>query len=144
MIFLLLFTFISCEKSEKPNEKLDFALTSFKHTDCKKDERKADVKEYVKYKTVNQNFLKINHINTEFNCCPGAFSTTATLVKDTIKVVEKEAEQGCKCICNYDFSFQLGALKYGKYHILIFKEGKEHATFDVDFNATTDGKFLIK
>ncbi len=142
-IFLLLIV-VGCEKNDKSEEKLDFALTSFKHTDCKEDQRKVEVKEYVEYKTVNKNFLQVNHINTEFNCCPGKLSTRATIVKDTIKIVEKEEKQDCKCVCKYDFSFQLGSLKYGKYHIVIVKKEKEHATFDVDFNATTNGLFLIK
>ncbi len=138
MLALFIFTTTSCEQEIEQEE---FEARNLSDTGCKKDTKKSSqksVKEYIHFKTINNKYLDVLHVNSEFNCCPGELLVNTALKNDTILINEDEAEHGCKCLCYYDFKYQLGPLNYGKYHIVLQKFNKPVAKFDLEFNENTN------
>ncbi len=138
---VFIFVFASCEKNQ--NESV-FKLKNFTHGECKRNNSKSVKKEYVKYQFAAGNYLNISHFNTVFNCCPGNLTVNTQLNNGIIKIYEKEEKQDCKCICPYDFTYTLGPLDFGRYIVKVYKNNEKHTEFTIDFNADTDGVFVIK
>lgn len=133
---------IGCEKErEKPPVKA--IISNISHKGCKDMSTRSTTfeGEYIAYKTVDKNYLSFKHVNAEFNCCPEKLLVDFTVKNNIITITEKEKVAGCKCLCNYDLSYTIGALPYGKYEIVIHKnEVQEFARFTIDFSANTEGK----
>ncbi len=142
IITFLFITFFACEKQDEQTNVV--RIINFSHTDCKKDNNKSVETEYIKYKTVDKNYLEINHINTIFNCCPGELTINASVEKDTITIFENESEQACKCLCPYDLNYTFGPIEYGKYHVIVNKNNSVFTKFIIDFNENTNGTFVIE
>ncbi len=111
---------VGCDdKNEKPNEQTVFTgAKDLSHTDCKTATKSSERKEYLELSEADK-YLAIKHINAVFNCCPGELLVTSEVRNDTIFINETEKEAGCKCICPYDLEYKVGALDYGKYHVIL-------------------------
>lgn len=136
-IYIFISLVFACSKPSV-NNKLVFKVSDVKHGKCKIAKSKTAGKEYIEYKTVNENYLKIRHFNVMFNCCPSKLTVNSNISNDTIRIFENELEHACKCMCPYDLEFQIGEMKYGKYLIILNKMNKEHIKFTIDFNANTN------
>ncbi len=131
----------SCSKEEV---KFDghISVADLSHSDCKHNTQKSAEKEYLKLKA-NGQYLEIEHINSEFNCCPGKIFVDSKISNDTIFIDENETEHICDCICKYDLTYKLGILGYRKYHIILKKMNWTVAKFDLDFNSSTNEMIYI-
>ncbi len=141
-IALLIITNVSCDKEKNNNS---FGVHNLSYSDCKSNNNtktqkveQTSQKEYLELKA-NDKYLKINHINAEFNCCPGKILVTSKISNDTIFIDENETEHTCNCICNYDVTYEVGKLDYGKYHIVLtkLKAPFSYKEFDLNFNSNT-------
>lgn len=140
----LLFVGVGCDKEDKSS---DFKVKDLFHTNCKQNTRSSQqvkMEEYLQLKTVDKDYLDVQHINVEFNCCPGELIVDSTISNDTIFIHETEKEQGCKCLCKYDLKYKLGSLKYGKYHVILKKMNWTVVMFDIEFNPQTNKTIYIK
>ena len=139
---LLLLSFslvlISCEKShDLKNLKIDQISIS----DCKTT--KGILLDSIKYKTIDNNYLSITHVNSYFNCDPGQLSVDIETQNDTVVINEAEERGLANCICPYDFNFRIGPMDYGTYNFILKKEGLLYIRFIIDFKSKTNGGFMI-
>ncbi len=131
---------VGCDdKEEKSNEQSIFTgVKDLSHTECKAETKAFLGKEYLNLKAEGK-YLAVEHINAVFNCCPGELSVTSKVSNDTIFINETEKEAGCKCICPYDLNYKVGALEYGKYHVILSQMDANTilVEFDLNFNSET-------
>jgi len=127
-----------CEKENSP--KLP-SVGKITYGDCKPITKKSGESEYLEYKTVDTDYLQINHINAWFNCEPGEIFVTAELINGAIVVDAYEETALANCICPYDLSYRIGPLNYGRYIIRILRGDIE---FSINFNSSTKGVFRIE
>lgn len=135
-LFLLLG--ISCEHEQDKGS--TFGIKDFSYSDCKTETKfvSSKEKEHVRFTAVASKYLAVEHINSEFNCCPGKLEVNTFISNDTIVVNETEKEQGCKCICPYDLKYKIGVLEHGKYHVILKKMNSKFAEFDLKFDESTN------
>lgn len=92
--------------------------------------------------------LKIKHINSGFNCCPGKLSAEITKIGNSITITEKEESPQCHCNCLYDFEYELYGLEPQIYHIKFVEPYKltEEPILeqDIDLSLNTQGKFCVE
>ncbi len=144
ILLVVLFFAIGCEEiSNTLFLNQSFRVRHITHSDCK-DGVKADEQEYIAYKTVDNYYLDMNHVNVMFNCCPGELIVTSNVSNDTIYIYEEEKESICNCICKYDLSYEVGPLEYQEYVVKVYKFNMEQAQFTIDFNEDTEGVFYIE
>ncbi len=141
ILVLLSVAIVGCDdKEDKSNEKVVFTgVKDLSHTDCKATTKGiSGEKEYLKLEAEGK-YLAVKHINAVFNCCPGELFVTSKVRNDTIFINETEKEAGCKCICPYDLNYKVGALDYGKYHVILshIKSNSILVEFDINFNSET-------
>ncbi len=136
IVFILLLT--CCEK--ETSHKI-LSVGQITYGDCKPATKKSGESEYIEYKTVDGDYLHINHFNAVFNCEPGQIFVSAELIHDSIVVDEYEETALVNCICPYDLSYQIGPLNYGRYIIRILRGDIE---FSINFNSSTNGVFIIE
>ena len=140
---LILFVSIfitSCEKID--NQKL--RVDNITYGTCKPGLKSLVANEKIEYRTVDINYLEVNHINAMFNCEPGRLLVDVEFNNDTIFVNESEEQSLVNCICPYDLSYRIGPLEYGTYQFVLKIMSFEHATFELEFNSTTEGIFEFK
>ena len=128
---------ICCGDSDDPVQNVE--LKNFANTGCKGNNTRAGEEggreEFIEYSVIHDGFLYLNHQNVLFNCCPGELGADISVDGTTITVHEYETEQGCKCICTYDLSYEIGPLTEGTvYTICITRR-------DAD---TIEEKFVFK
>ncbi len=141
LILFLALVIVGCDdKEDRSDEQVVFTgVKDLSHTDCKTTTKGiSGKKEYLKLEAEGK-YLAIKHINAVFNCCPGELFVTSKVRNDTIFINETEKEAGCKCICPYDLNYKVGALKYGKYHVILshIKSNSILVEFDINFNSKT-------
>lgn len=142
LIGIIFFFLVTCCEKETSHKMLSVGQITY--GDCKPATKKSRDSEYIEYKTVDVDYLQINHVNAWFNCEPGNIFVSAELINNTIAVDEYEETALANCICPYDFSYQIGPLNYGKYVFRILRGGCIYAEFTINFNSSTNGVFLIE
>ncbi len=135
-IALWLFAAASCDK-EDVILKGHLNVKNLLHNGCKNNTQKSTEQEYLILQA-NGQYLEIEHINAEFNCCPGEILVDSNISNDSIFINEDETEHACDCVCKYDLTYELGPLEYGVYHIILSNTYYTPIEFDVDFNPDTD------
>ena len=136
IVFILL---VNC--CEREASHMIPSVSQITYGDCKSAAKKSGESEYIEYKTVDVDYLQINHVNAWFNCEPGKIIVTAELTNNTIVVDEYEETGLVNCICPYDLSYQIGPLNYGRYVIRILRGDIE---FSIKFNSSTKGIFIVE
>lgn len=134
--FILLLTCCEKETSRKVP-----SVGKITYGDCKPVTKKSGESEYLEYKTVDTDYLQINHINAWFNCEPGEIFVTAELINGAIVIDAYEDPALANCICPYDLSYRIGPLKYGRYIIRILRGDIK---FSINFKSSTNGFFIIE
>ncbi len=109
-IALLVFATVGCSK-EEVKLKGPLSVANLSYAGCKNNTLNSAEKEYLRLKA-NGQYLGIEHINSEFNCCPGKIFVDSQISNDTIFINEDETEHACDCICKYDITYKLGILGY--------------------------------
>ncbi len=143
----LIFMMVSCGKEKGVvGDKGNLEVRSFTYTDCKEDmqiKARTDTtsEEFLELKA-DGNYLKIKHVNAEFNCCPEEFLISSKVSNDTIFIDEKEKAYSCNCTCYYDLNYEVGKLDYGKYYVVYMNY--PFIEFDLDFNSNTDEIINLK
>lgn len=136
--FFFIFLVTCCEK-ETSHKVL--SVRQITYGDCKPAIKISGDSEYIEYKTVNGNYLRINPVNAWFNCEPGQLFVSAELINEIISVDEYEETGLANCICPYDLSYRIGPLNYGRY---IFRIERGDIEFSINFNSLTKGVFIIE
>lgn len=139
IVFIL---FLNC--CEKENSHIPLSVDQITYGDCKPETKKSGNSEYIEYKTVDADYLQINHVNAWFNCEPGKIFVSAELINDTIVVNEYEETALANCICPYDLSYRIGPMNYDQYIFRIQRGGCIYTEFSISFNSSTSGIFRIE
>ncbi len=130
------------ENSRKSREE-NYEIRDFSHTECKPRSKSGNLREYLELKAENK-YLRIRHINAEFNCCPKELLINSKINNDTIFVYQNEKESSCNCVCKYDLNYKVGPLEYKTYHFVLNHMNSVLIEFDLDFDANTNLNSDIK
>lgn len=158
LFYLLLISFstffFSCNTTDSSNQEFSGKLISA--TECKSfaisqnsqiDEDTPANLDCFEYSFSN-GILKIKHINSGFNCCPGKLSAEITKTGNSITISEKEENAQCHCNCLYDFEYEFYGLAPQIYHIKFIEPYKlpEEPILekDIDLSLNTQGKFCVE
>ena len=96
----------------------------------------------LQYNYDGSSVLTLTHVNAGFNCCPGELMATVDIGTSTITINEGEAEQGCKCLCQFDVYYNIENLSPGTYTIVLtgmYVEDQEYLEVTVDLSEDTSG-----
>ncbi len=153
LITLLLFATIGCEKEENKTVKREgkLEIKNFSRTDCKQNAdyigsvAQESKKEYLELKSVGK-YLKVKHINAQFNCCPEEIFITSKISNDTIYIDEDEKSHACNCICDYDLDYEIGKVDYGNYYVVLtkLKSPFSYLEFKLDFNENLNNRIYVE
>jgi len=147
---ILMFLFIACEKEK---EERSISGKVINQTDCKifkSGNNNADVADtlscvdYTFYQAENKLLLK--HINTGFNCCPGALTCKVSFIGDTIIIQEFEEQNACNCNCLFDLDIEINGLAAKKYHLKFIEPycgDQEKLFFEIDLQNQPDGTHCV-
>jgi len=138
-------TVICCDESGNPVENV--ALKNFANSGCKGNTRAGDEGrvEIVEYSVIHNAYLFLNHQNVIFNCCPGELGASISVDGNIITITESETEQGCKCLCPYDLSYEVGPLAEGvTYTICIKRRDAEPIMEKLEFKNSISGVWKVK
>ena len=130
ILFVLIFAILlSCEKNNPVvNEDVQF-------TDCK-IRREGDSLEYFICEAIEDNYLKISHVNAEFDYLPKNITVNIDVKRKNIDIYEEiELDNSDNCFCPIDITYEIGELKKRKYKINIFLSGVQYAHFFIDYNS---------
>ncbi len=70
---------------------------------------------------VDTGLLRVEHVNAGLNCCP-VYTSTITIAGDRLMITETETQGLCRCLCLYDFVFEVTNLPVGLYEITVDEE----------------------
>lgn len=146
MSMLFVAIIVCCDDNEKaPDEVM---LKNFANSGCKGNGTRASDEgreEVVAYSVIHDGYLYLNHQNVLFNCCPGEIGANITVEGNTITIEEYETEMGCKCICPYDLSYEIGPLlEGGTYTIIIKRRDADPITETFKFKSSLSGIWRVK
>lgn len=132
---VLLFLVTGCGKENIFSNTGKITIDNVKHGECKNiSNTKNGEAEEIHFTAISATQLKVVHRNAVFNCCPKSLIVECEAEENTINIVEKEEELGCKCVCPFDLEFVINFLREGTYTIKI----KGYKPFDIEFNGSTD------
>ena len=139
---LFIATTICCNDIDNPVQNV--GLKNFANTGCKGNDTRAGEEggrvESIEYSVIHDGYLYLNHQNVLFNCCPGELGADISVDGNTITIKEYETEQGCKCICTYDLSYEIGPLTEGMmYTICITRRDVDPIEEKFVFNNSISG-----
>lgn len=101
----------------------------------------------IRYSYSDRGGLSLQHINAGFNCCPGDLTADVMIDEGAIRISEREAGQGCRCVCLYDLDIVIGGLEPGIYTVEVdepyLREGNEVFRFAIDLVADREGEICI-
>ncbi len=144
MLLATLFVVTGCKEEKTTiSPKATFKVRNLTHSECKEGV-KDDEQEHIRYKTVKEYYLDMDHINTVLNCCPMEIVVTTSLSNDTIYIYEDEIQPMCNCICKYDLNYEVGPLNYQEYVVKVYKWGSEYVEFTIDFDEDTEDVFYFE
>ncbi len=132
-----------CEDKEENKNDNIYEITDFSYTECKPQTKSDYPKEYLELKSEGK-YLKIKHINAEFNCCPEELLINSKISNDTIFVYQDEKISGCNCVCRYDLNYKVGTLKYKTYHFVLNHMNSVLMEFDLDFDTKLNKVITIQ
>ncbi len=92
--------------------------------------------------------LVIDHINAILNCCLDSVSINVSMILDTLFIEEIEhAFAPCRCVCEFDVSYEINDLAPGHYVIQIIGPYElwedEPLVLDVDFTVPASGMHCV-
>ncbi len=137
---VIVFLLMSCENIHDLNK---LKVDKIKYGDCKTDSKKSEITERIEYKTVDNYYLEIKHINGMFNCEPGRLFVNISTDNNIVFIDENEEYANANCICPYDLCYRIGPMEYGYYILEFQRGGLKYVEFPVDFNSKTSGVFEI-
>jgi len=90
--------------------------------------------------------LRLEHVNAGLNCCP-EYTVTLTVADGRLVVQEVETAGYCRCLCLYDFTFEIDDLPRGVYEVIV---QENHLAGDdpplmgiIDLTETESGSFCV-
>ncbi len=90
--------------------------------------------------------LVFKHINTAFNCCPGALSASYLYEGNTIRITESEKEALCSCLCLYNLEMAINNISLGTYDITVnepYLTDEPNLQFQINLNDSTQGTYKV-
>ena len=90
----------------------------------------------------SEHLLVLKHINTGFNCCPGALNCTVSMSNDTITIREFEESAYCDCNCLFDMDIEITGLSAKKYYLKFIEPycgEQKKLFFEIDLINKPDG-----
>ena len=92
--------------------------------------------------------LVIDHINAILNCCIDSVSINVSMMSDTLFIEDIEhASAPCRCVCEFDVSYEINDLAPGQYVIQIVGPYElwedEPLVLDVDFTVPASGMYCV-
>ncbi|MFA4948661.1 MAG: hypothetical protein WC674_09170, partial [Candidatus Krumholzibacteriia bacterium] len=107
----------------------------------------AAIRDCIEYELAGGDTLLLRHINAAFNCCPGDITADISFRNDTITIVERESESGCRCLCLYDLDYRFENIAPGIYTILIVEpyvtDADEPLRSTIDLSVSPSGSFCV-
>ncbi len=101
----------------------------------------------VDYSFDQDSTLTIMHYNAGFNCCPGAILTDVSVEGDSLIIIEKGREVGCKCNCLFHVEMKVYNLKPKVYHVRFDEDlvvpDSLRLVFDIDLKHETAGSECV-
>jgi len=155
LVFLILIPTSSCkeEKHFSPDDAVDNPRGELiKTSDCKVFDGKHGVSsarwDCIQYDyDIAGGVLRLKHVNAGFNCCP-KMDIHIEIENDTIRIIEKEVEGLCDCLCLFDLDYEVVDLPPGEYTIAVLepyvRKGDEKLEFTVDLAATPSGIHCVE
>jgi hypothetical protein len=135
----------------KPNVKPSASLVE--HSGCKVGPITAGTaagaafQDCAAYELMAGDTLILTHSNAAFNCCPGDITAEISFSNDTIRIVERESELGCHCLCLYDLTYRVANLEAGTYTILFVEpymtDADQPLRFTANLASNPTGAFCI-
>ena len=155
-VLMLVSGFCGCNSDSKSENESDSGILvrNIANTGCKSAETRGDGQdgewpEYIEYKSMEDGYLSIKHVNAMFNC-HAKLTMEATVSGNEIQIIEKdysETEDGPRstCICTYDLYCEVGPLTAGTYTVVIstYRSEYEKARFTISYAKGLDGKYVI-
>ncbi len=90
--------------------------------------------------------LRLVHVNAGLNCCP-EYTVSLTVEDGCLFVQEVETAGHCRCLCLYDFTFEIDDLPRGVYEVIV---QENHLAGDdpplvgiIDLTETESGSFCV-
>lgn len=143
---LILLLLVYCASDEQVGSISDYS-------DCKTFSEKKNTlghtqnEDCMEYKLNSDGILYLKHINAGFNCCPGELFADIEVVDDTIFITEKQARNGCKCLCLYDIDYRVENIEAQTYFIkvdeLLVDDNEKQLAFTVDLKIKPTGSFCV-
>ncbi|MFO7370331.1 MAG: hypothetical protein R6X09_08690 [Bacteroidales bacterium] len=141
-----------CEKEKQAETVLSGKLLDY--SDCKDFTKSAtnavtiaDTLSCIQYQyDVEKNLLKVKHVNTGFNCCPGELYCSFSMISDTIVIKESEKSALCHCNCLFDMDIEITGVANRKYQVKVvepYAEEMEKLVFEVDLAQEPEGSFCV-
>ena len=119
-LFIVIAGFWSCKTGT--GETAEMAVTFLGYDGCKlvpdselDNLRQTRMRECLEYTYDGRGTLLLKHVNSGFNCCPGELTADVTVEVNRIRIVEREQEAGCHCLCLYDLDYRVENVLAGGY-----------------------------
>lgn len=153
LAFVMALTAVACDNNdENPvgEGQVPVTLKNFANTGCKGNSARAigdssALSEAIEYSCIHEGYLYLNHVDAIFNCCPGELNASVKVDGNLITVSEWSTEDGCKCICPYDLSYEIGPLQEGVAYVLTIEhKGETLQVADFVFSNTMSGTWKAK
>jgi hypothetical protein len=140
-----LFVFVilqACENSNEDTINKSKQGGQVTYPGCKENNLKSTFSESQKpcitIKTIDSNYLKVEHINAEFNCIFDSLTIDCSINGNAINIQENHVNPNALCTCEYDIEYQIGPLEFGKtYSINIVDEASNEISFEFEFTENT-------
>jgi hypothetical protein len=147
LIGIIGITAFSCNKNKENPLRIEDRILKIQdllYSSCKQSTKSAENDEYLEYSTVDSNYLYIRHFNVNLNCCPDSIKVYSSIVNGKIQYSICQKESNCNCNCLYDIAFKIGPLIFTNYTLNIDVCTGSTATFTINYNSKTNGKYIIK
>lgn len=154
MSAILTLASISCGNDAEGNQGIQ--VRNVANSGCKPVETRGEGRfglwtEYVEYKSMNDGYLSLKHVNSTFNCFAGELRMEATISGNEIRIMEENHHKTedyleANCLCPYDLYCEVGPLTVGSYTVIIYKGSYqyEEARFTISYSKGLDGSFLVR
>ena len=149
LVFLVLtflaFGLSSCNNSQEtqgPENREVLQKGGVFYSGCKDVSMKSasEKKASVTLKTVDSNYLEVQHFDAVFNCAFDSLAIDVDVDNNVINIKEIHVNPNAFCTCNYDIEYKIGPLEYGTYSINILDESEDQneVSFEFEFTENTE------